>query len=299
MKSFLFIRFAWLLVLMMSGGGCYKKESAPADSNAFKPPQELAELKDKRLSEVSGLVASIANPGLIWVHNDSGNPATVYLVDTSLNVRLVCKLKGVKNRDWEDIAIGPGPEEDQHYLYVADIGDNNARHAEKYIYRFEEPKIRSGATEITIASFETIAFRLEDGKKDTEALWVHPQTKDIYVVSKREKPVHVYALRHPFDHQVITALSIATLPLTQIVAADISPDGDEIIMKDYDNVYYWNLEGKGIEETIKEKPRVLAYTTEPQGEALGFARDGSGFYTLSEKLRGEKTFLYFYKRTLP
>lgn len=298
MNSVFPLRLICVLMLVTSAGGCLKKKSAAADSNAFGSPRELAELKDKRLSEVSGLAASVANPGLMWVHNDSGNPATVYLVDTTLNVRLACKLKGVKNRDWEDIAIGPGPEQDRTYLYVADIGDNNARHDEKYIYRFEEPKIPPGIAEIAITSFKTIAFRLEDGRKDTEALWVHPQTKDIYLVSKREKPVHVYVLRQPFDNQTMTAQSVATLPLTQIVAADMSPDADELIMKDYDNIYYWPLNGRSVEQTLKKKPQVLEYTAEPQGEAIGFARDGSGFYTLSEKIRGEKTFLYFHKRAL-
>ena len=299
MKTFLFLRFIWVLVLVMSTGGCLKKKPAAADSDAFKPPRELAELKDKRLSEVSGLVTSVVNPGLIWVHNDSGNPATVYLVDTLLNVRLACKLKGIKNRDWEDIAIGPGPEQDKSYLYVADIGDNNARHNEKYIYRFEEPKVISGTTEITITSFETIAFRLKGERKDTEALWVHPETQDIYVVSKREKPVHVYAVRQPFKNEVMTAESIATLPLTQIVGADISPDGNELIMKDYENIYYWPIKGRAVEATLKEKPQVLEYAAEPQGEAIGFSRDGSGFFTLSENIKGEKTFLLFYERTVP
>lgn len=296
MKSFLSVCLVGVLAL---SGGCLKKKPATADSRAFKPPRRVAELKDKRLHEVSGLAASIANPGLVWLHNDSGNPATVYLVDTALNVRLACKLRGIKNRDWEDIAVGPGPDGKKQYLYVADIGDNDARHDEKYVYRFEEPRVTSGTKEITITSFETIAFRLEDGRKDTEALWVHPQSRDIYIVSKRERPVHLYVLRHPFENKVITAVSIAVLPLTQIVAADISHDGSEIIMKDYDNIYYWQLVGKGVEETLRGKPEVLAYTAEPQGEAIGFARDGSGFFTLSEKLRGEKTFLYFYERTLP
>lgn len=290
------MRFIVVILTLAFCTGCFDKKSIPADSDLFKPSKQLAELKNKKLEEVSGLAASAANPGLLWVHNDSGNPAVVYLVDENLDIRMSCRLKGIKNRDWEDIAVGPGPDGKKRYVYVADIGDNNGRHDVKYIYRFEEPKAERENQEITITVFDTIAFRLPDEKKDTEAIMVHPETRNIYVVSKREKPVHVYELQYPFGDKVLTADNIASLPLTQIVGADISYDGEEIIMKDYDNVYYWQTNGRPVADALKDKPLVLHYTEEPQGEAIGFNRDGSGFYTLSETLKGERTFLLYYER---
>ena len=270
----------------------------PGSSGLFLEARRLGQLTDRKLEEASGLAASAANPGLLWTHNDSGNPAVVYLVDENLDILLACRLQGIRNRDWEDIAVGPGPDPDRKYVYVADIGDNNARHEIKYIYRFEEPTFdgqRKG--EIAITAFDTIAFRLEDGKKDTEAIMIHPRTKNIYLVSKREKPVHLYELKYPFDRgAVLTAARVTSLPFTQIVAAGISPDGDQILMKNYDHIYYWKVDGDAIGEAVKQKPEVLKYTEEPQGEAIAFNLDGSGFYTLSEKITGEKTFLYFYRK---
>jgi len=286
-----------LLVLILSGA-CFKKKPVPADSDMFFPSRRLAELNEKKLEEVSGLAASKANPGLLWTHNDSGNPAIVFLIDESLRIRLSCKLKGIENRDWEDIAVGPGPDENKTYVYIADIGDNNARYPVKYIYRFEEPLLEHHGDEVMVTSFDTIAFRLEDGRKDTEAILVHPETGNIYLVSKREKPVHVYELVYPFEDNLV-AERIASLPLTQIVAGDFSDNGGEILMKDYDNIYYWDVKGLSLSEALKEKPAVLNYTVEPQGEAITFSLDGSGFYTLSEKIKGEKTFLYFYERKKP
>ena len=72
----------------------------------------------------------------------------------------------------------------------------------------------------------------------------------------------------------------------------------EILMKNYENIYYWNIHGHSIADGLGSKPRVLPYTEEPQGEAITFNMDGSGFYTLSEKITGEKTFLYFYQRKI-
>lgn len=291
MLKFMLLSF-WLVL-----ASC-EKNTPPGTSGIFLEARKMAQLTEEKLGEVSGLAASASNPGFLWAHNDSGNPAVVYLVDEKLNIRLSCRLKGVKNRDWEDIAVGPGPDPERRYLYVADIGDNNARHDVKYIYRFEEPALREGTTEITISSFDIIAFRLADGKKDTEAIMVHPRTKNIYVVSKREKPVYLYELTYPFsgDKAILTAEKIAPLPLTQIVSAGISADGQEVLMKNYDNIYYWTIDDKPLAEVLKQKPERLKYTEEPQGEAITFNRDGSGFYTLSEKIVGEDIFLYFYEK---
>lgn len=289
--------FIFSLICLLAVG-CFSRKRTAGNSDMFLEGKRLGQLQDKKLEEASGLAASVVNPGLLWTHNDSGNPAVVYLVDEQLQVRLACKLQGVRNRDWEDIAVGPGPDPQKNYVYVADIGDNNARHAVKYIYRFEEPVVRDEMKEVTITSFETIAFSLQDGKKDTEAIMIHPQTKDIYVISKREKPVVVYQIKFPYPlkEEAAVAVRIVTLPITQIVSADISPDGAGVLMKNYDNVYYWETDGKTLQEALKQKPHLLKYTEEPQGEAIAFNVDGSGFYTLSEKIPGEKTFLYYYAK---
>ena len=294
------IRMVLGFLILAFAASCNEKQSVPGDSEIFLPGKRLAELKDEKLEEVSGLAASAANPGFLWTLNDSGNPAVVYLVDENLNVRLSCELKDVKNRDWEDIAVGPGPDENKRYVYVADIGDNNSKYAIKYIYRFEEPALPDQSGEISITTFDTIAFRLEDGEKDTEAIMIHPETNNLYVVSKREKPVHVYELKYPFSlNDTLTAQNILSIPLTQIVAAGISGNGEEIIMKDYDNIYYWKIRGRPLTKVLKENPILLKYTEEPQGEAITFNLDASGFYTLSEKIKGEQTYLYFYRRSSP
>src|SRR5689334_17375888 len=95
-----------------------------SDSKAFMPAKKLAELSNKDLEEVSGLAASQQNAPYLWTHNDSGNGPDVFLIDNELKVRLRCTLKGVANRDWEDICVGPGPVTGKSYVYVADIGDN-------------------------------------------------------------------------------------------------------------------------------------------------------------------------------
>jgi hypothetical protein len=293
-----------LLFIFACFSSCGPKEGKVENqsSNPFVTGKRLAELKSKKLKEVSGLAASINNKGMLWTHNDSGNDAEVYLIDMETNIRQTYVLAGVDNRDWEDISIGPGPDSSKHYLYVGDIGDNLAVHPNKYIYRFEEPVYSAsesgGESKVTISDFDTIVFSLAGSKHDTEALLVDPKTKDLYVLSKYSHPIYVYQIKYPYaTANVNSAVEVASLNLNTITSADFSPEGDEVLIKNYSNVYYWkNNDQMNLADLLKQQPVEVTYEEEPQGEAIAWAADGSGFYTLSEKDKGKKTFLYFYQR---
>lgn len=284
-----------LILFLLVCTACSKGQG---QSDLFEIGNPIAELDKKNLTEASGLAASVNNPGFLWTLNDSDNTADVFLIDQKADIKLTCRLKGIKNRDWEDIAVGPGPEEGKNYIYVGDIGDNRAAYPVKYIYRFEEPTATVGVFEIEITAIDTITFKLEGIQKDTETLLLDPRTKDLFVVTKREKPVTVYKLKYPYSlADTLSAVQLITLPLSYIVGGSISTDASEILLKNYDHVYYWKGSHKNtIEETLKNEPTKLSYKPEPQGEAIAWARDGSGFYTVSENVTGKRSYLFFYKR---
>lgn len=277
---------------------CTACSNGNGQGDLFEIGTPLAELDKKNLTEASGLAASIKNPGSLWTINDSDNTADVFLIDQKADIKLTCRLKGVKNRDWEDIAVGPGPEKGKSYVYIGDIGDNSATFPVKYIYRFEEPVARAGVTEMEITAIDKITFKLEGVQKDTETLLLDPMTKDLFVVTKREKPVTVYQLKYPYaTTDTLTASRLINLPLTYIVGGSIAADGSEILLKNYDHIYYWKGSTKNsIGETLKSDPRKLPYKPEPQGEAVAWAHDGSGFFTVSENVTGKRSYLFFYKR---
>ncbi|MEM9831568.1 MAG: hypothetical protein AAF944_13090, partial [Bacteroidota bacterium] len=83
----------------------------------------------------------------------------------------------------------------------------------------------------------------------------------------------------------------------QPVGGDLSLDGRELLIKSYVQVLYWQRESSetSLFELMQQEPKILPYVAEPQGEAIGWAADRSGFFTLSEK--GSVTpNLYFYRR---
>jgi hypothetical protein len=270
-------------------------------TDEFLAGKRLAELKGTTLKEISGLAASKNNKGLLWAINDSGNGAEIFLLDENLDIKLTCTLGNAHNRDWEDMTVGPGPEAGKTYVYVGDIGDNEGQFKEKYIYRFEEPTWTGDTEEFQITDFDTITFELPDGRKDTETLFIDPKKKDLYIISKRESPVYLYKLSYPQSaHGKMIAEEIMSLPFTKIVSGAMSNNGSELLIKDYDHIYFWsNTDSRAWAEALKQQPREVPYEKEPQGESITWATDDSGFYTISEKQGGKKakkSYLYFYQR---
>ena len=82
-----------------------------------------------------------------------------------------------------------------------------------------------------------------------------------------------------------------------IVSADITDDGKEVLVKNYSAIYYYKrVANETIEQALAKPYATLSYKVEPQGEAISFAQDGSGFFTISEKAFWNNVQLYFYKR---
>ncbi len=267
------------------------------DESPFEIGHAVGTNKNKKLEETSGLVASEKNHGYLWAHNDGGHPAEIFLLDenTAKSIKAF-GLSKARNRDWEDIALGPGPEENVNYLYIGDIGDNLANFPVKYVYRIREPSM-DGPEDIV--DFDTLIIKLEDEPRDAEALMVDPVSRNLYLISKREHSVRLYEVPFPFTTDTLIAHSICKLPYRSITAADISADGKEVLIKNYDQIFYWKKKGdETIPDLLKTPAIRLAYDRELQGEAIAWARDGSGFYSLGENAKGERAKLFFYKRKL-
>lgn len=287
------LRSASILLTVILAACNVQSQEQHLISSSFEEGKATAELKDKRLKEISGLDASGRHPNMYWVLNDSGNDPEVYLLDNNLNVRMTVRLKGVENRDWEDITVGPGPDPGKSYVYVGEIGDNEGVFADKHIYWFEEPELKG--SEISISDFNTITFRLEDGVKDTESLFIDPGSKDLYIISKREDPVTLYRLTVQPGAEKLTAKKVMTLPQNKTVSADYSPQNG-LVIKNYKTILWWEPKaGANLSAILQQQPVAIPYQEEPQGESIAWLNDGSGFHTISEIKKKKPIYLWYYK----
>ena len=225
----------WLIaVAMLVCGQC--RFAGAVFSTGF----QTGTLQNSSVVEASGIIASRMNPNVLWTHNDSGNSARIYPLSTAGANLGTYTVSGTSNVDWEDIAVGPGPVDGTQYRYIADTGDNGAGRSNVSVYRVPEPTVSDtqSAVSTSISGAVKLTFAYPDGARDAEGMFVDPLTRDIYIVSKREKSKHLYRAAYPQSASGTTTLELMTTFLTDstwLTAADISPDGNEIIIRSTEN----------------------------------------------------------------
>jgi Na+-transporting methylmalonyl-CoA/oxaloacetate decarboxylase gamma subunit len=269
-------------------------ESADDSSEA----KVIARLEDAAIDESSGIVASRRNPDLFWTHNDSGDDPLLFAFDREGKRRGVWRVEGAKARDWEDIAIGPGPLRNQPYIYVGDIGNNQNARDVVIVYRFPEPAIEPGDAEssrrnpIRTETADAIRIQYPDGAHDAEALMVHPSTGEIYVATKTTAPsTIIYKLgATPSTVQVNTLVRVGEVRIPSpfgalITGGDISPDGQRVVLCNYLSAYELQLPAAskgGFDAIWKQPVTEISLGLRQQGEAVCYRLDGAAILATSE-----------------
>ena len=122
-------------------------------SHAFVLGQEaLRELGNlpEAISETSGL---IFYNGKLITHNDSGNSAQLFEIDTtSLLITRTITILNAENSDWEDIT------QDDTYIYIGDFGNNLGTRDDLAIYRIAKQEFEQNDE----VSAEKTNFNYED-----------------------------------------------------------------------------------------------------------------------------------------
>ncbi len=274
------INGSWAFVLLISLS-CQKEDAKNTEPGGFEAIPIAKPLTPSILDEASGIADSKVNPGYLWVQQDSGNPSEIALLSHDGVLLKKINIKSAVNRDWEDLATGMGPASGTQYIYLADIGDNALAASQYFIYRFAEPLSASD----TVFNYDKITFQYPDGPHDAEAILVENSTKDIYIITKQDSPSRIYKIHYPQETGAVnTALLVGSLSFGGATGAAISGDGKEILVRTYNSVYYWERTAtQSVEQALAASPVVLDTQFEPQGEAISFKNDNSGFFTLSER----------------
>lgn len=268
----------------------------------FAQPQISGWVTDSRIREASGLVASRQHKGILWTHNDSGDKGRIFALDLKGNTVMRCRIGNTMPFDLEDIAIADKPGGGS-WIYLADTGNNDAHNGKPRdhvtIYRVTEPKRLDYPRKKKKLIPRALQLTYEDHAHDVETMLVDPVSKDIYLITKRDKKARLYKAEIPenFSGEGILRF-LGELQIGRNVAGDISADGRQILIKDYEAVWYYQRDSRSLEEVLLQvKPtRISTYFVEPQGEAIAFDPEGKGFYTLSEARLSKKVPLYFYAR---
>ena len=262
---------------------------------------------EKNIIEVSGIACSRVTPGYIWMQSDE--TARYIIATTEKGDERACKVNFTKKIrwDWEDIS--GGVYNGVNYLLIGAFGVNDETDGEYSIVYFEEPAIDPvNAPEVSVTP-GNIKFVYPDGKKhNCEALMYDNLTNEIYIITKVYYDVcqvfrlpfsleygdEVQTLEYICDLGVKSDLGDGAKPYKGfhlVTAADISPDGKYILIKNHNNIvatYCWVLywvrqDGESVADAVKRQPQpIKAYNTyEWQGEAICWLDDDT-FYTTSD-----------------
>lgn len=270
--------------------------------------------------EISGLTRPTRpeNAGILWAISDAGTSPVVMQAYSIGNAASsgIWTLTSSIGADVEDISSASVTG--VNYLYISDIGDNAAARTVVNIFRVKEPVVTgSNGTLASGTNYEVIVCNYPSvpsgesntARRDAETIMADPDTGDMYVLTKRTSAVQAFKLAHAASYsgtQTLTYLGDTFLiPQSnqadgsanggKAVAGDISPDGREILVKNYTDVYLFKRDKatQSIYQALTGVPTLLkAYVgggrpsshpnNEPQGEAITFDTSGVNFYTASE-----------------
>jgi hypothetical protein len=253
---------------------------------------------EPRLLELSGLAASRRHPDVLWAHNDSGGAAELYALAEDGTALGAYSVEGSEAIDWEDMAAGPGADGEGDFLYVGDIGDNDAARPSVIVYRVPEPAAAPAAPGASLPGGEPIELRYPGGPSDAEALLVDPLTGDVVIVTKSllgasrvlEADAASLVTGAPVTMSDTGGLRVPLppapgggLPGTMVTGGDVSPDGSIVVLRTYRSVLVFERAGgQTVAEALLGEPCFGPQEEEPQGEAIAFTGDGAAYVTASE-----------------
>ncbi|MEW6078381.1 MAG: hypothetical protein AB1724_11250 [Thermodesulfobacteriota bacterium] len=253
-RSILSVLMFALILVRLQGGAAPPVAPEPAGKEAlYGPAVQVGTIVDPEIAEASGLAASRRDDNLLWVINDSGNPAALFAITP--NGRILGKfiLAGTPNDDWEDLAsftLDQIP-----YLLIADTGDNMAGRTHFALYVVEEPEVMEGlqVQEGTLPVKWRIQFAYPDGPRDCEAAAVDVPRKRVLLLSKHSRSPVLYELPLLPDAAEVKATVIgpASIPRptpedvrqpygfswSRPTAMDLSTDGSRLVILTYKHAY--------------------------------------------------------------
>jgi type IX secretion system substrate protein len=227
------------------------------------------------IKESSGLVWT---DGRLWTHNDSGNPAIIFSIDTTDGHTLqTVYIDNYPNTDWEDITA------DSNYIYVENAGNNGGSRTDLQILKIAKSDI-TGASIIHLNA-QAINFSYTDQTSfvasstnnfDCESVISIEDSLYIFTKDRGDLQTRVYRLpKVPGTYAVspFTSYNVAGL----ITGADYDPVTGQIALIGYlsghVSSFMWFLDdyqGHMFFSGNKRRIEISNSSTDWQTEGVGF-----------------------------
>lgn len=259
---------------------------------AWEPPAMAAGVEDDRVDQVSGIVASHRYPGVLWAQEDAGSDAELIALGEDGAVLNRVDVAGADNTDWEDLTLGPCATDTVDAcgcLYLGDFGSNDGTRTEGVVWQVPEPHPLDDETRPARA----LRFTWPDGPHDAEALFVHPVTGVLTVVTKEASgPARLYRFPGTVlapSTATVELLAMGTLDLEaagsaggRVTGGAVSPLGDRLALRTTADVLLFALGADDVGAAVQGEAEVVAVHPSTSGEAVTFTPDGRTLLLVDE-----------------
>jgi hypothetical protein len=243
-------------------------------------------IRDPRITESSGLAASPTRAGVLWTHDDSGNPPVLFALAPSGRVTGTVRIAGVPDVDWEAMAAFLD-DRGRSWLAVADIGDNEARRSSVEVDVVPEP---AHAGDVVEQPRLRLRLRYPDGPRDAETLLVDTARRRMFVVSKGLLAGTAYAVpASAWDGSVpatattrsATLVAVGTVPLMLATDGAVAPDSS-VLLRTYGGLAAFDPFPLDAGRRLLTPRATTALPEQQQGEGLALAPGGRSVLLSSE-----------------
>jgi hypothetical protein len=205
-------------------------------------PEKVIDQLPLSINEGSGML--LFN-GLLWFHNDSGDEARLYGLDSLTNaIVATVEVQNASHIDWEDIT------HDSLYVYVGDVGNNAGDRKDLRIYKLHKSQFPAQGN--AVVSAEVISFSYSDQSSfvpanqqtnfDCEAILSFEDS--LYLFSKNWLNEKTKVYRLPKTSGTYIAMLIDSFDVDGLItAADYHSDHHELVLLGYKNFkpFFWLL----------------------------------------------------------
>lgn len=273
-------------LLLFVAFGC-RENMRPSEENIYQKIDSLRQVTNfsSEVRESSGLEYF---SGQIWTHNDSGDAANLYRIDsTSGEVLQQVHLSEARNIDWEDLCA------DSSHIYVGDFGNNLGNRENLLILKVDKPD----AAQESISEVDTIAFRYLDQNSfifekemhdfNCEAMITTADSLYIFTKNHITKNVRSYAL--PTIAGTYELTSFDAFPVEGLItAADFDEENKVLILLGYEKnmlgyqPFVWCFWDFSAQDFFKGQSKRFDLNINEQAEGLAHIRNGI-IYISTEK----------------
>lgn len=145
---------------------------------------------------------------------------------------------GAKNTDWEDIAA-----DDNGHLFVGDTGNNYKLFPSRSVYEFKEPDPYASPIK-PVAAVQRWRYVFSGERFDAEALYVRAG-QPFVLPRQRRQATDIFKLV-PTKSGKWKPEQVAALPVRDIVAADVSADGNSLLVCTPSMLRVYPLDERGV-----------------------------------------------------